>query len=398
MNDIVTRPEVAEYLRRVRAGLTGLPDEEVAEVMEDLAPHVDEVYAEAGSLEAVVDRLGTPEEYAAELRRAGGYPVAQDTQAERPRTWRARYVVWAAAGATVAAGLSGVLSERYDEEALAVALLCGLALLPALWLVFAGMVRRVDVESVPEYRLARDQARRAVRRLPSPERVRALAPGWRVARLLLVALGCAAAVRADAGLWMVALLGAAGVLLWAGRRVAVDRRLLLVVVPANALAIGLGLSLAVQAVDASGRDNGYYYPVSVSTGLSYNGEPLGNLYAVDGEGKEIPEFYLYDEHGIPLNVYQYGCSPTNGELFDNRFPAPNTVYGPDGCVEQPGMPFVPLPPNGTTTAPTTTAPTTTAPTSTGPTTAAPTTTGPTSAAPTSTASVTTTPSPTTTKG
>ncbi|MGW5055314.1 DUF1700 domain-containing protein [Actinokineospora sp. NPDC004072] len=405
MNDILTRPEVAEYVQRVRAGLAGLPAEEVAEVMEDLAPHVAEVYAETGSLDAVVARLGTPEEYAAELRAAGGYPSTGEDAGERPRVWRARCVLWAVAAAALAAGLSGLLSDRYDRDALVGVFLGGLVLLPALWLVFSGAVRRVDVESVPEYRIARDRARRALGRVPHAHRARELGPGWRVARLLLLALAFVAALQASGGgYWLLAIIGVAAVLLWAGGRVAGDRRLLLLVVPANALVIGLGLALAVQAVDAvSHRGSGYYYPVSAPPGLAYNGEQLQNVYAVDAEGRQIPEFYLYNENGVPLNVPQMGsCTPVVAESFDNRFPNPVPLYGPDGCQEVSRMPFVPLPPNSHTPPPTSTAPggpTTTAPTSTAPT-SGPTSTAPTSTAPTSTTSqpVTTTPSPTTAEG
>lgn len=366
MSDVDTR--VDEYLRRVRAALSDLPADEVAEIMEDLEPHVAEVYAETRSVDEVVARLGTPEEYAAELRLAGGYQAAAEPAQDRPRLWRARYVVWSAAVTTASVGLAGMLAVgRYDRDEVVAAGFGALVALPALWLVFAGIVRRSDVEALPEYRGGRALGLRLLASVPWVERARDLRGAWWLARLVVLALAFLGALGADGGYWMLVVLAAAGALLWAGPRVVTDRRLLLVVVPANALAIGLGLGLAAQAVTLPPRGD-VYFPTSGMPGLSYNGHQLENVYAVDGEGKPIPEFYLYDSEGNPLNVHQYGCGEYDVERYGNRFPAPESVYGPHGCVETRDMPFVPLPPSAvtppttTTTGPTTTSPTTTSPT------------------------------------
>ncbi|MEU4772303.1 hypothetical protein [Micromonospora sp. NPDC023644] len=70
----VTEQEIADYAGRVRAALADLPPAHRDELTEDLPEHLAEVAAEAdGSL---VDRLGEPEAYAAELRAAAGVGVA----------------------------------------------------------------------------------------------------------------------------------------------------------------------------------------------------------------------------------------------------------------------------------------------------------------------------------
>jgi hypothetical protein len=63
--------EITGYVDAVRAALAGLPDATRDELIEDLPEHLAEVQAEgAGSL---VDRLGTPQAYAAELRATAGF-------------------------------------------------------------------------------------------------------------------------------------------------------------------------------------------------------------------------------------------------------------------------------------------------------------------------------------
>ena len=68
--------EAQSYLDRVGAALADLPDEERADLLDELGTHVDEIAAEgASSLEA---RLGSPEDYAAELRASAGGQVWLD--------------------------------------------------------------------------------------------------------------------------------------------------------------------------------------------------------------------------------------------------------------------------------------------------------------------------------
>lgn len=70
MSMATAHPEVSSYLSALRAHLEDLPQEERDDLLEDLEQHLAEVAAEAdGSL---VERLGPPEAYAAELRSSVG--------------------------------------------------------------------------------------------------------------------------------------------------------------------------------------------------------------------------------------------------------------------------------------------------------------------------------------
>ena len=66
----VTEQEITDYVARVRAALADLPPGQRDELTEDLADHLTEVAAEAEG--TLVERLGEPETYAAELRAAAG--------------------------------------------------------------------------------------------------------------------------------------------------------------------------------------------------------------------------------------------------------------------------------------------------------------------------------------
>lgn len=72
MSSITIDVEVRSYLAAVVAQLDDLPPDEREELTDDLEQHLFEVAAEGeGSLQ---DRLGPPEEYAAELRASAGFP------------------------------------------------------------------------------------------------------------------------------------------------------------------------------------------------------------------------------------------------------------------------------------------------------------------------------------
>ncbi|MGR6317273.1 hypothetical protein Q2K19_06605 [Micromonospora soli] len=66
----VTGQEIADYVDRVRAALADLAPDVRDELTEDLPEHLAEVAAETDG--TLVDRLGEPEAYAAELRAAAG--------------------------------------------------------------------------------------------------------------------------------------------------------------------------------------------------------------------------------------------------------------------------------------------------------------------------------------
>lgn len=65
-------PEATAYLEAVRDRLKGLPVEEADELMVDLEQHLVELIAEEPG--PLSDRLGSPQEYAAELAASAGWP------------------------------------------------------------------------------------------------------------------------------------------------------------------------------------------------------------------------------------------------------------------------------------------------------------------------------------
>ncbi|WBB77438.1 hypothetical protein O7606_14185 [Micromonospora sp. WMMD882] len=69
----VMEQEITAYVERVRAALADLPPTVREELTEDLPEHIAEVAAEGDG--TLVERLGEPEAYAAELRAAAGAPV-----------------------------------------------------------------------------------------------------------------------------------------------------------------------------------------------------------------------------------------------------------------------------------------------------------------------------------
>lgn len=72
-----------QYLGMVMAALADLP---AAEIAEDIGPQLDELADELGarvSIETLVERLGTPDRYAEELRAAAGYPTVGPSRQSR---------------------------------------------------------------------------------------------------------------------------------------------------------------------------------------------------------------------------------------------------------------------------------------------------------------------------
>ncbi|SER58227.1 DUF1700 domain-containing protein [Actinokineospora terrae] len=392
MNATEARPGVADYLGRVRAALADLPADELTEVMEDVEPHVTEVFAEAGDADEVTRRLGTPEAYAAELRAAGGYPPPIPVRGGTK--WAARYTLWVTLFVTVVAFGTGAVALAGRNGQFAALGVCVIFAVPALVWLFTGRVRPADVEALAEYRFGQRKARAVFARLPDRvvDYLRSLKPAWWLVRIGLVVV----AVFASRGEAAVVLLGVVVLVTWAQPRSREDRRLVPVVVAANACLAGVVLALLAFAIDSGSQESRDYYPVYSTGGLTYDGSSLRNVYAVDGDGKAITEFYLYDEDGSPIKLFGRFCDENGyeSEGYVNRFPLPRGVQqGPrHTCDPESGMPFVPLPPKATDTKPTDTKPTT-APT--------PSTTAvPTSAAVPPTAATSTpptTPAPTTTK-
>jgi len=81
MPDSSQANDVASYASAVRAALAPLPDAERESLLEDLENHLAEVASESGV--SLQERLGRPEDYAAELRSA--YGAGNDVSNTGPR-------------------------------------------------------------------------------------------------------------------------------------------------------------------------------------------------------------------------------------------------------------------------------------------------------------------------
>ncbi len=219
--------ETRDYVTELRAALGDLPRAEVEAIVEDVRPQLAE---DAG-------RLGTPAEYAAELRAAAGLPARVPRQGLLPRI-----ALWVLAITTVAAGYAGYLSEGIASNDARYSLpVFGLALV-ATWFVVARFGPALTpVAALPEVRLLDVRAPAPVMRY-----LASLHPAWCLLRALLVGLGVLLlnyTIGWYAGTSEVIALAVAAVVLFAGHRSRTDRRWLWLSVPAGAWAVGVAFRL-----------------------------------------------------------------------------------------------------------------------------------------------------------
>ncbi|HEX2143900.1 MAG TPA: hypothetical protein VHG10_05255 [Glycomyces sp.] len=104
MTDTPRNTEVADYEAAVRRHLADLPSADREDLLADLETHLTEVAADLEPGVSLVDRLGTPEAYANELREAAG---VEDAGVEEPQGG-------SSARHTFAAGLAR--AERYADR------------------------------------------------------------------------------------------------------------------------------------------------------------------------------------------------------------------------------------------------------------------------------------------
>ncbi|MGI5128952.1 DUF1700 domain-containing protein [Pseudonocardia sp. CA-107938] len=303
------------YLDGVRAALADLPAAEVDEILDDVRGHLDELTAELGEgVEPLTTRLGTPADYAAELRAAAGYPAAAPVAATSP--WPAR---WALAGILVGAG--GLALGTLSRNPLLV-LIGVLAPIPALALIAR------DGKDVPSV-AALPVVRRFVGAVPPPgsaaravtDFLASLQPAWWLLRAVVAGL-LVGALFGD--LLAAAVLAVVGVpvSVWLGFASKRDRRWLWLVVPLNALAVAL-VPLALDGWNVPGghtRATAYRPPAGL---YQDDGRPIRDIRPVDAFGNPLTGVYLFDQDGRPIDAravdycydpYPTAASPTGPDL------------------------------------------------------------------------------------
>jgi hypothetical protein len=262
----LTTAEIEDYYQRVRDFLADLDVAVRDDLLEDLPDHLAEVAAEgSGSL---IDRLGTPEAYAAELFTAAGLG-ASTSGARIGRSWAER---------------SRRLTELLDQA---------------------------------DVRLARPIGYPRLSEL-----VVALRPGWWVLRGWVVAqFLCGTHNRASwhgfvprlgnsPVLGFGVLLAAIAASIWLGRRTgdwAVWPRRL--VAAAGVLIVVWAMLLLANNV--GGTD--YIYSSS-QTGSSTDYTPLDavtDVYGYDGNGNLVPALRLFDQAGNPIQLGSFACQDGN---------------------------------------------------------------------------------------
>lgn len=286
----VTGQEITDYVERVRAALADLPPQARDELTEDLPEHLTEVAAEAdGSL---VDRLGTPEAYAAELRAAAG---AGDPAAGRRALERR---------------ITAVLGRT------------------------RARVGRVDARLGP-----------LVGHATAGEFLRLLRPAWWLARAYLAAmLVTAISTNGPLGLLprldgneFVGLLMFAGLVvgsIWLGRRTPELRTWRRWAVHAGAVVLALFAVGAVANVDDHAR-SGYGYGYE-STSVQNPYDQVQDVFVYDSEGQLVENVRLFDQNGTPIRLGWPACD-------DPALPDVNAVQRSyPYCPQQ--APFRPRPP------------------------------------------------------
>ncbi|MGW4489100.1 DUF1700 domain-containing protein [Amycolatopsis sp. NPDC004368] len=398
---------VRVYLARVRTALADLPAGEIEEILEDVRPHLAEMETELGAdarVEQLIERLGSPESYAAELRASGGYPPA-DVNAEattavlatpKKRSLLApRFALWGLLFCAVGLALFAFAAAvQLDPDVLLGLLLLAPVFVLSLVFLFNGGVSAV--QELPEVVRARESVRSWREKREGDKAVtylRSLKPAWWVVcAVALLGFGLLLMVRHSYAVLLLPFLAvAAAAVVWAGPRTASDRRLMWIAVPVSAFVIGGAFGGFGATIDLITHRTFYPSTTSYSSSttdsygneeLLYGGSEVGNLYAFDASGKPLTDVYLYDDQGRPLAVTRYGCEADTGTRSkigeDNRFPRPRLVQGVqdangnlDGyngyrgyCKETDDVPFAAAIPKPTTSAPalTPTSPASSAPT------------------------------------
>ncbi|TCN30566.1 putative membrane protein [Kribbella orskensis] len=367
---------VAMYLAQIRAELSDLPPGELEDVLDDVSGHLTEVATEfeaEPTVEALEERLGTPRQYADELRTAAGYPPRAGQSSDQAG-WPA--LRWGLIAATVGPFLVVIGGISPVFILLGLITLFGAAFLGVRAL--RGNDPRIVLETAQGQRLAAS-IRNLVDQIPPNLRHELVSigqPVWWVARGVVGGGGFFALFGAGAVAVVGALAGAA-VSVWIGRRTQQDRRWLWYVVPLNVVAtviVPAWLAFSFVGGSAYGLSGSYNdYRGSSGTnyahasGLTMNGNRIENIYPFDEQGRQV-KVRLYDQDGKPLNVEIRDCvgywgtdpsgtRPSESNQFPQAMILPDSEgnTSADNCKDSDKALFIPPaapvsgPPTATTT-------------------------------------------------
>jgi hypothetical protein len=260
-----TNAEIQTYLEQLRRELSDLPDAEVDEIIQDLEPQLAEM---AGELDtSLSDRLGTPAEYARELRTAAGLgeraawrPSWRPPLVRSPSVWMVRTVSYALAVSALVAAVGGLLSTGLEDGDVRYGLASmSYALVACLVGVCVYRPTKGEVTALPEVRALMSWLASKPRAIPY---LKSLRPGWHLVQAVMVGSG---------GLWLcyrlnwldslpaVVVLGFAAVAFVAGHRVVADRRWLWLSVPLTGWTVGTIIGIAELLPRMYAAYPGYYY-------------------------------------------------------------------------------------------------------------------------------------------
>ncbi|NED95161.1 hypothetical protein G1H11_07515 [Phytoactinopolyspora alkaliphila] len=342
MNTNKLRNTVVEtYAAAVRDELGAFPADDVAEIMDDVREHLEQVAAEFGetlTTPRLVDRLGAPAEYARELSAAAGLtpPPTADAATSGTAFWRPAMRLVTAAFAAAAVVLIGfavldVLFISGDPGMLlGTAAVCAVIAAAGAALLVAHQEPAAELRLIPgagALAAAMWWVRGRPWGEPAVEFVTSLRPAWWVVRAAVVGIAVAGITTLAMGAFsfVVALVAS----IWLGRKSRAQEmhgraaRL----VPAANVALAVGALVVCAAIASGARPSDPEY-VSYDAGYQdgYNDHlhqssahrtgdmteddwvPLGNdvAYGPDGE-------LLHDEDWVSVeNIFAYG---PDGELL-----------------------------------------------------------------------------------
>lgn len=354
------------YVEAVRSELADLPGDEVAEIIEDVRDHLDLVAAELGdglSADALADRLGTPAQYAAELRAAAGYPGSRPTgrPGGRPVRLLRFLLTWAARGGAAITAIAGLALLDAGGEWAPVFLL-GIAIVATsigLWILVRNGSRR-PAEALRELPDAVRLERLYVRLGGRPwaraamEFGRSLRPAWWVVRawvatqLVVYLLGGEPGFPLPGSPFAVALMaGIAVASVWWGRRA--DARDVPQRLRSAQTAVNVVLAVAAPIMMAIASSVPSYvhtvYEPEYAGFYHQDSTPITNLYLYGPDGRILEDVRIYDQDGRPVDNLGIGWDECEGEVASGGaghvFPRPEWYWddAQGRCVARTEGPF-----------------------------------------------------------